>query len=244
MFWIFFGEIIDSTHQFEVVFFLLCLFVAIGFCLIGSDFKLWQQKLTLVCVLTSSLTWYEDSSVFTTPRQTFKYYFFTALSLYRPTMTFQYCFESRVIEVEIYAWLWSWMKWFQCSVVFYLLIGSLCWSMWKWFHSSFVAQCHHFLDLSKHSQHLALLLFLIGQYVLGSIYRFSAASHFNVFFSWRYYQSVVLCEWLVSSVHLEIVHQFFYLSFLGFSQQIYWYLCRLFHDHSYLTLADFDWNVK
>ena len=41
-----------------------CLWVAIGFLLICSDFMLWQQKLTLACVPTSSLAWCEGSSVF------------------------------------------------------------------------------------------------------------------------------------------------------------------------------------
>ena len=41
---------------------------------------------------------------------------FTVLSLYRPSMTYQYCFKCHVIEVAIYALLWSWMEWLRCTV--------------------------------------------------------------------------------------------------------------------------------
>ena len=61
--WIFFCEIIDSTYQFEIIYF-TSFSIAIGFLLICSDFMLWQQKLTLACVPTSSLAWCEGSSVF------------------------------------------------------------------------------------------------------------------------------------------------------------------------------------
>ena len=72
--WINFCEITYSTHQFEVFFLLFCLWVASGFLLVSSDFKLWQQKLTLACVLHLS----HGAKVLrflTTHRQTFKYYF-------------------------------------------------------------------------------------------------------------------------------------------------------------------------
>ena len=55
-------------------FFTFLSMAAIGFLLVSSDFKLWQQKLTLACVLHLS----HGAKVlrfFTTPRQTVKYYF-------------------------------------------------------------------------------------------------------------------------------------------------------------------------
>ena len=60
----FFCEITGSTDQFQVFFLLYCLWVAMRFLLISSNFNLWQHKSTLACVLSLSLAWCETSSVF------------------------------------------------------------------------------------------------------------------------------------------------------------------------------------
>ena len=87
----FFCELIDSIHQFEVVFFTLL-------CTYFISRMVWRFFIFLLFLhrLSNAI--------------------FTVLSLYRPSMTYQYCFKCHVFEVAIYAWLWSWMEWLRCTV--------------------------------------------------------------------------------------------------------------------------------
>ena len=107
---------VDSAAQLSSFEWFLCL-------LDSLDFFLWAYWLNssiwsgfFYCVLTLSLAWCEGSSFFLLFLHRLSNAIFTVLSLYRPSMTYQYCFKCHVIEVAIYAWLWSWMEWLRCTV--------------------------------------------------------------------------------------------------------------------------------
>ena len=112
--WIFFVKLL--TQLINLKLFFTSLFIAIGLSLICSDFKPWQQKLTLACILHLS----RGVTVlqFFTTRRTFKHYVFYCTPFLQANYDISVLFKTCVIELAIYAWLWSSMEWFWCSVVF------------------------------------------------------------------------------------------------------------------------------